>query len=114
MFLGILIKRSGFALGFLIFWQIIEGLFRILSSIVKWKFNSDIVDKIIPLLPLESMSNLINEPITRLNFIQSAANQIGQSFDNDYHVHWYEILIVLGWTSIFVYLSYRLLQKRDL
>lgn len=114
MFLGILIKRSAFALGFLIFWQIIEGLFRLLSAFFKWKFESDIVDKIIPFLPLESMSNLINEPVTRLNFIQSAANQLGENFQRDYAVHWYEVLIVLIWTTIFVYLSYRLLKKRDL
>ncbi|TSE10736.1 MULTISPECIES: ABC transporter permease [Aquimarina] len=114
MFLGILIKRSAFALGFLIFWQIIEGLVRLLSSLFKWKFDSDIIDKIIPFLPLESMSNLVNEPFTRLNFVQSAANQLGENFKSDYAVHWYEILIVLVWTAIFINLSYRLLKKRDL
>ncbi len=114
MFLGILIKRSAFALGFLIFWQIIEGLVRLLSSLFKWKFNTDIIDKIIPFLPLESMSNLVNEPFTRLNFVQSAANQLGENFQSDYAVHWYEILIVLIWTAVFVNLSYKLLKKRDL
>lgn len=114
MFLGILIKRSAFALGFLIFWQIIEGLVRLLSSLFKWKFDTDIIDKIIPFLPLESMSNLVNEPFTRLNFVQSAANQLGENFKSDYAVHWYEILIVLIWTAIFINLSYRLLKKRDL
>lgn len=114
MFLGILIKRSAFALGFLIFWQIIEGIFRLFSSLFKWKFESDIIDKFIPLLPLESMSNLVNEPFTRLNFVQSAANQLGESFGSDYGVHWYEVLIVLIWTTVFIYLSYILLKKRDL
>ncbi len=114
MFLGILIKRSAFALGFLIFWQIIELLFRLLSGLFKWKFESDIIDKIIPFLPLDSMSNLINEPFSRLNFIQSAANQLGENFQRDYSVHWYEIVIVLVWTVIFVRLSYWLLKKRDL
>ena len=114
MFLGILIKRSAFALGFLIFWQLIEGAFRLFSGLIKWKFDSDIVDKFIPFLPLDSMSNLINEPVTRLNVIQSAANQLGENFQRDYAVHWYEILIVLVWTAIFVRLSYYLLKKRDL
>ena len=114
MFLGILIKRSAFALGFLIFWQLIEGGFRLISGLVKWKFDSDIIEKIIPFLPLDSMANLVNEPISRLNVIQSAVNQLGENFQRDYAVHWYEILIVLIWTSIFVYLSYRLLKKRDL
>ncbi|WP_109298790.1 ABC transporter permease [Aquimarina sp. AU474] len=114
MFLGILIKRSAFALGFLIFWQIIEGLFRLVSGLFKWKFETDFVDKIIPFLPLESMSNLVNEPFSRLNFIQSAANQLGENFQRDYAVHWYEVVIVLVWTAIFVRLSYWLLKKRDL
>ncbi len=114
MFLGILIKRSAFALGFLIFWQIIEGLFRLISGLFKWKFETDFVDKIIPFLPLESMSNLVNEPFSRLNFIQSAANQLGENFQRDYAVHWYEVVIVLVWTAIFVRLSYWLLKKRDL
>ncbi len=114
MFLGILIKRSAFALGFLIFWQLIEGGFRLVSGLFKWKFDTDIIDKFIPFLPLDSMNNLINEPITRLNFIQSAANQLGENFQRDYAVHWYEVLIVLIWTTIFVRLSYYLLKKRDL
>ncbi len=114
MFLGILIKRSAFALGFLIFWQIIELIFRLISSLFKWKFDSHIIDKIIPFLPLDSMSNLINEPFSRLNFIQSAANQLGENFKVDHAVHWYEILIVIFWTAIFVRLSYVLLKKRDL
>jgi len=114
MFLGILIKRSAFALGFLIFWQLIEGVFWGAASLVKWKFNTDFVYKIIPFLPLDSMANLVNEPWSRLNFIQSAANQLGEDFQRDYAVHWYEILIVLVWTAIFVRLSYYLLKKRDL
>ena len=32
----------------------------------------------------------------------------------DYAVHWQEIIIVLGWTALFVFLSYRLLKQRDL
>ncbi|GAA0728661.1 ABC transporter permease [Aquimarina litoralis] len=114
MFLGILIKRSAFALGFLIFWQLIEGLFWGLASLVKWRFETDFVYKIIPFLPLDSMANLVNEPWSRLNFIQSAANQLGENFQRDYAVHWYEVLIVLVWTAIFVRLSYYLLKKRDL
>ncbi len=114
MFLAILIKRSAFALGFLIFWQIVEGGIRLISGLFKWKFDIDFIDKIIPFLPLESMSNLINEPITRLNIIKSAANQLGENFQRDYAVHWYEIVIVLVWTAIFLRLSYYLLKKRDL
>ena len=64
--------------------------------------------------PLNSMFNLVKEPFTRLGAVQSVANQIGEEIALDYHVHWYEMLIVLGWTAIFIYLSYALLKKRDL
>tara|TARA_B000000460_G_C21303820_1_gene301372 strand:- start:19 stop:225 length:207 start_codon:yes stop_codon:yes gene_type:complete len=64
--------------------------------------------------PLEAMSNLIIEPFSRLNAIQAAANQLGTENGKDYSIHWYQILIVLIWTAIFVYSSLILLKKRDL
>lgn len=111
LFLGILVKRSAFALGFLILWQIIEGIF---FGVIAWKFDSVIASKVLHFFPLSSMSNLIKEPFSRLNAVQSVANQVGQSFDKDYGVHWYEILLVLIWTFLFIYGSYALLKKRDL
>jgi len=113
MFLGILIKRSAFALGFLFIWWIAES---IAYGVLKWKLfrDSDIADKIAQFFPLESMSNLVVEPFSRLNVIKTAATQIGSELDKDYGVHWYQLLIVILWTCIFVFLSYKLLQKRDL
>ncbi|RZT00331.1 ABC transporter permease [Aquimarina brevivitae] len=113
MFLGVFVKRSAFALGFLFIWWVIEN---ILYALMKFKVfkGTTIADSIIQFFPLESMGNLIKEPFTRLNFIQSAANQLGESFQKDYGVHWYQFLIVLVWTSIFIWLSYLLLKKRDL
>ncbi|GAA4277843.1 ABC transporter permease [Aquimarina mytili] len=113
MFLGVLVKRSAFALGFLFIWWIIEN---IVYALLKFKIfkGTQIADNIVQFFPLESMSNLIIEPFSRLNFIQSAANQLGENFQKDYLVHWYEVLIVMVWTAIFVILSYRLLKKRDL
>lgn len=112
MFLGIFVKRSAFALGFLVLWQVFEGFSR---GMIRWKlFDGDTTDTIMGFFPLNSMWNLIKEPFSRLSAVQSVANQIGEKFDMDYQVHWYEILIVLGWTAIFVYLSYALLKKRDL
>ena len=64
--------------------------------------------------PLNSMWNLIEDPIRRLEAIKAVGSQIGEDFSYDYAVHWYEILIVLSWTAIFTYLSYALLKKRDL
>lgn len=112
LFLGILVKRSAFALGFLILWVIVEQM---LFGLLGWKLVSWETAKTIKgFFPLESMSNLIEEPFSRLKAVQSVANQIGEEFKFDYQVHWYEIAIVLGWTAIFVYLSYALLRKRDL
>ncbi|MEW7292713.1 ABC transporter permease [Aquimarina sp. 2304DJ70-9] len=113
MFLGVFVKRSAFALGFLFIWWILEN---IVYALLKFKLfkGTDIADNIVQFFPLESMNNLIIEPFSRLNFIQSAVNQLGENFQKDYLVHWYEILIVLVWTAIFVILSYRLLKKRDL
>ena len=112
LFLGVLVKRSAFALGFLILWQVFEGFVR---GMIRWKlFDSETTDAIMGFFPLNSMFNLIKEPFSRLNAVQTVANQIGEKVTLNYHVHWYEILIVLAWTSIFVYLSYVLLKKRDL
>ncbi|SHF47442.1 ABC-type transport system involved in multi-copper enzyme maturation, permease component [Salegentibacter echinorum] len=113
MFLGILIKRSAFALGFLFIWWIIES---IIYGLLKWQVfrGTNIADQISRFFPLESMGNLIKEPFTRLTAVQAAATQIGSKIDKDYGIHWDQLLIVLLWTAIFVFLSYKLLQKRDL
>lgn len=112
LFLGIFVKRSAFALGFLILWLIVEQL---LFGLIGWKFTSwETAQSIKNFFPLESMQNLVNEPFTRLSAVKNLGNQIGEDLNFDYAVHWYEILIVLSWTAIFIYLSYTLLKKRDL
>ena len=114
LFLGILVKRSAFALGFLLVWNIVEG---IAIGLMKWKFFKDtnIAENVSQFFPLESMSNLIKEPITRLSVIKSAGEMIGgEKFVKDYDVHFHSVLIVVVWTVIFVLMSYKILQKRDL
>ena len=112
LFLGIFVKRSAFALGFLILWQIFEGFVR---GMIRWKlFDNETTDVVMGFFPLNSMWNLIDEPFSRLGAVQSLGDQIGEDFRFDYAVHWYEVLIVLAWTAIFVYLSFALLKKRDL
>ncbi len=112
LFLGILVKRSAFALGFLILWTILE---QAIFGILGWKFVSwDTADRIKDLFPLESMMNLIKEPFTRLSAVQNIGDQIGENLRFDYHTYWYEFLIVIVWTALFIYLSYALLKKRDL
>lgn len=112
LFLGVLVKRSAFALGFLILWAIFEQL---VFGLLGWKLVSwENAKRIKSFFPMEAMSNLLEEPFSRLSAVQNLGAQIGEDFKFDYAVHWYEILIVLFWTAVFIYLSYALLKKRDL
>ncbi|SNR34047.1 ABC transporter permease [Flavobacterium sp. ov086] len=113
LFLGILVKRSAFALGFLLVWSIIEG---ILKGLLTFKIfpDSNTGDYIMQFLPLEAMSNLIIEPFSRLSVVRSIGTQIGVNNIKDYGVHYLSILIVLVWTFLFTYFSYKLLKNRDL
>lgn len=113
LFLGILVKRSAFALGFLLVWSIIEG---IIKGLLAFKIfpDSNTDDYIMQFLPLEAMSNLIIEPFSRLSVIKTIGTQIGVEGTKDYGVHSLSVLIVLAWTFLFVYFSYKLLKSRDL
>ncbi|WP_336092785.1 ABC transporter permease [Leeuwenhoekiella sp. CH_XMU1409-2] len=111
LFLGVLVKRSAFALGFLFVWWIFEN---ILYGILRWQTSAETADGVIQFFPLESMKNLINLPFQRLNFIETAANQLQADIQIDYAVHWYEVAIVSVWIFLFIYSAYALLEKRDL
>lgn len=117
LFLGVLIKRSAFAVAAMIVWLIIESL---IKGYLYWTFRNvktgidEAVNSIMQFFPLESMANLIKEPFTRLGAVKSVANQIGENFTKDYSVSLFNITIVLIWTTIFIYSSYALLKKRDL
>lgn len=113
MFAGMLIKRSAFALGFIFIWWVLEN---IAFGIMKWRLfpGTEIADTIAGLFPLEAMSKLLVEPFSRLGAVQLAATQIGSEIDKDYSLHFTNILVVVIWTVIFVFLSYKLLKKRDL
>jgi len=110
LFLGILVKRSAFAIGAMFVWLIIEGFIKGFSY---WKLR-DYVDEIMQFLPLEAMSNLIKEPFSRLGAVKSVANQIGEDLSRDVSVQFTDILIVSAWTFVFIYMSFSLLKKRDL
>lgn len=112
LFLGIFVKRSAFALGFLILWAILE---QVVFGLLGWKVMSwDSAKQVKDFFPLESMTNLIKEPFSRLSAVQNIGEQIGEKMNFDYHVYWYEFIIVMLWTTLFIYLSYALLKKRDL
>jgi ABC-type transport system involved in multi-copper enzyme maturation permease subunit len=113
LFLGVLVKRSAFAIGFLFVWNIIEG---IANGILSFKVfpKSNTASQITQFFPLESMSNLIVEPITRLSVIKNIQTAVGDTNVKDYSVHFSSIFIVLVWTTLFIFLSYKIIKKRDL
>ena len=113
LFLGVLIKRSAFAVGAMLIWFFVE---LIGYNVLKWKVfkDTDIADTLFQFAPLNSMWNLIDEPFSRLNAVKTIASQIGEDITGDYGVYFYEIAIVLGWTALFIYGSYYLLKIRDL
>jgi ABC-type transport system involved in multi-copper enzyme maturation permease subunit len=118
LFIGILVKRSAFALGFLFIWFIAENIFYwilkfgILGGDDKTK---NLGDTIIQFFPIESMSNLIKEPFSRLSAIKTIEATIGGAKAvKDYSIHFSQISIVVIWIAIFIYASYYILKKRDL
>ncbi len=113
LLLGVLVKRSAFAIGFLFVWNIFEG---IVNGILTFKVfpKQETAAQIMQFFPLESMSNLIVEPFSRLNVIKSIQTAVGANNIKDYSIHFTSLLIVMVWTSIFIYLSYRIIKKRDL
>ncbi|MDH7911187.1 ABC transporter permease subunit [Winogradskyella sp. SYSU M77433] len=109
LFFGMLLKRSAFALAFLfvlyiVEWLVFWGAYEIFDS-------ADKAFQVKNFMPLESMYKLIDQPIQRIIMTKFPEKT---DIAYDYAVHWYEIAIVLGWTAIFIFLSYRLLKKRDL
>jgi ABC-type transport system involved in multi-copper enzyme maturation permease subunit len=113
IFIGILIKRSAFALGFLILWNILEW---IMYGLLYWSFDkeSNLPDNIANLFPFRAMSNLIDKPFTRLSTVKNIAKQVGEKLEYNYTMQWKELIIVISLSLLFMYLSYKLLLKRDL
>jgi len=110
LFLGILVKRSAFAVGAMLVWAMAEGF---IKGMLYWKL-SEYVDTLMRFLPLEAMSNLIKEPFTRLSAVKTVAKQVGEDLSKDFSVQPLDVIIVIVWTAIFIYFSYAILKKRDL
>jgi len=108
LFFGMLVKRSAFALAFLFILYIFEW---IIFGLISWQANMDIAGKIQNFFPLKSMYNLIDQPFQRVMMTKFPDKA---DLMYDYAVHWHEIAIVLCWTALFIFLSYKLLKKRDL
>ncbi|GLB49971.1 ABC transporter permease [Neptunitalea lumnitzerae] len=113
LFLGMLVRKSAFALGFLFIWYILEWIG---YSALNHYFpdNSNIPDKIFNFFPINSLANLVKEPVTRFNPVKTASNLIGETIVKDYLTHWYEYAIALAWTFIFIFFTHIILKKRNL
>ena len=97
LFVGVLIKRAGFAIALFMFWTyIVEP---ILNQILNWKIGDWSGD----LLPMEACWNLIRMPWSKyaLNYAQD-------------FVGLQDLGIAAVWTFIFLWGSYRIIAKRDL
>ena len=116
LFLGILIKRSAFAIGAMVVWLIMESMFK---GYLIWSFRNadntmESANNIMQFLPLEAMANTIKEPFSRLGAVRTLASQIGEEITKDVSVQYTDLLIVIVWTLLFIYGSYALIKKRDL
>ena len=108
LFLGVLAKRSAFALAFLFVDFILEW---IVFGLIFWKSNVEMATKIQNFFPLTAMSNLIKQPFQRVAMSKfPEKNDLGY----DYAVHLDSSIIVVLWTAIFILSAYYLIKKRDL
>jgi len=103
-----LVKRSAFALAFLFILYILEY---IVLGLITWQSNYELAEKIQNFFPLKSMYKLIDQPFQRV-MMTKFPDKMDLTYN--YAVHWYEIVIVLCWTVLFLFLSYRILKNRDL
>ncbi|MXS70463.1 ABC transporter permease [Chryseobacterium binzhouense] len=115
MFLSILLRKSMFVfLAFFVLW-VGENIIGGLETFMKVKGtqaaerneilqNDFFVSK---LLPLESMSSLIPNPMLRLNM----AKALGLKYEFTYPVE--SIFVCLVWCGLFILGSYLILKKRD-
>jgi len=92
--IGLLIKRTGLAMGLMFLYTLI------IEPIIALRLNADVVKG---LLPMRSINNLIHMPFGTylLREIQD-------------YVSFREIVIVLIYTALFIFLIYILLKNRDL
>lgn len=122
LFLGMLIRRSAFALGVLIVLLIAEQIAyglggELLSEFIQFENKSDAFDlayKIKSYFPLQASFNLIHEPFSRLSAVQSVAKELGENLEFNYRTSLKELLVALVYTFLYLWGSYALLKRRDL
>ncbi|UZT97601.1 ABC transporter permease subunit [Chryseobacterium fluminis] len=115
MFLSVLLRKSVFVfLAVFIFW-IVEGVLSTAEVFMKVKGmqgaqRNEILQNdffVSHLLPLESMSSLIPNPMMRLNM----AKMMGLKYE--FHYPTESLIACLAWCAVFILGSYWILRKRD-
>ncbi|MET3037344.1 ABC transporter permease subunit [Chryseobacterium sp. NRRL B-14859] len=115
LFLSVLLRKSIFVfLALFVFW-IVEGILTAVDVFFKVKGmqgpqRNEVLQNdffISHLLPLESMSSLIPNPIMRLNM----AKMMGVKYEFHYPVE--SLIACLVWSCLFILGSYWILKKRD-
>ncbi len=112
LFVGILIKRSAFAIGFIMIFYLFIA---VTHALLRYYFlDAEIADAIMQFAPTNAISDIIVEPFTRLSIIQQMGEQIGAKSQKDFSVNYTAVLISIGWMFVFVWGSYRIVKHRDL
>ncbi|MBP1165129.1 ABC-type transport system involved in multi-copper enzyme maturation permease subunit [Chryseobacterium sp. PvR013] len=115
MFLSILLRKSVFVfLALFVFW-IGEGILTAVEVFTKVKGlqgaqRNEVLQNdffITHLLPLESMSSLIPNPMMRLNMVK----MMGVKYE--FHYPTESLIACLAWSAVFIFGSYWILRKRD-
>jgi len=114
MFLSILLRKSVFVfLALFVFW-IVEGILTAVETFTKVSGmqgpqRNEVLQNdffITHLLPLESMSSLIPNPMMRLNILKMFGKY-------EFHYPTESMIACLVWCAIFIFGSYWILRKRD-
>ena len=95
MFIAVLLRRAGLAIGLLLLYIILEPIIKL-----------SVPDNLGKYLPLEAMNNLIHLPNTKLMKI------MGIKFQE--YIAFSDVAVALVYGIVFVYLSWLLLKYRDL
>ncbi len=111
LFLGLVVRKSAYAIGAMFIWFLFE-LYMYFSST---QDLSESASKYVSyFFPLQSMSDLIPNPLERIGAVKTLAKQVGEDLQYDYELSLLNILSVSLWTAIFIFGSYYLLKQRDL
>lgn len=113
LFLSFLLRKSAFALLGLFVWWVFEVIIGIVEVVIKLSLNNGKIDPegffYTNFLPLKSASRLIDFPK-----IQVEGFVTGESIFVYTTVNWMFVITSLIYTGVFIWLSYRILKKRDL